>query len=112
MLLRWFVVKDSKFGLYDGYYRSKWLVTAALFVVVFLWRRDAKALWTATGSNVNSGMSVILKKVLNQGRPVSRKSSGPGMPSSHAQSIFFTVTFAATSCKILARPITSIINLT
>ncbi|KAL6994438.1 dolichyldiphosphatase [Sarracenia purpurea var. burkii] len=75
---------------------SKWLVTA-LFVVVFLWRRDAEALWTAMGSIVNAGLSVIMKKILNQERPVSRKSSGPGMPSSHAQSIFFAVTFAATS---------------
>lgn len=75
---------------------SKWLV-AALFGIIFLWRHDAEALWAASGSVLNSGLSTVLKRILNQERPVSTIRSDPGMPSSHAQSIFYTVTFCIVS---------------
>ncbi|PHT54684.1 Lipid phosphate phosphatase epsilon 2, chloroplastic [Capsicum baccatum] len=75
---------------------SKWLV-AALFGIIFLWRHDAEALWAASGSVLNSGLSIVLKRILNQERPVSTIRSDPGMPSSHAQSIFYTVTFCIVS---------------
>ncbi|CAL5373232.1 unnamed protein product [Camellia sinensis] len=68
---------------------SKWIVTA-LFGAIFLWRHDAEALWAAMGSVANVGLSTVLKQLLNQERPVSNLRSDPGMPSSHAQSIFFT----------------------
>lgn len=71
---------------------SKWLV-AGLFAVVLLWRHDAEALWAAMGSVLNSALSIILKRILNQERPVSHLRSDPGMPSSHAQSIFYSVMF-------------------
>ncbi|MCD9640232.1 hypothetical protein HAX54_025416 [Datura stramonium] len=71
---------------------SKWLV-AALFGIIFLWRHDAQALWAASGSVLNAWFSTVLKRILNQERPVSTIRSDPGMPSSHAQSIFYTVTF-------------------
>ncbi|KAM4128681.1 hypothetical protein ACJW30_02G185100 [Castanea mollissima] len=75
---------------------SKWLVSA-LFGGVILWRHDAEALWAAMGSVVNVMLSLKLKRILNQERPVSTLKSDPGMPSSHAQSIFFTVTFTILS---------------
>uniref|UniRef100_A0A5B7CA29 Phosphatidic acid phosphatase type 2/haloperoxidase domain-containing protein n=1 Tax=Davidia involucrata TaxID=16924 RepID=A0A5B7CA29_DAVIN len=75
---------------------SKWLV-AALFGAVLLWRHDAEALWAAMGSVLNTGLSTTLKQILNQERPLSTLRSDPGMPSSHAQSIFFTVMFAVLS---------------
>ncbi|XP_010317222.2 lipid phosphate phosphatase epsilon 2, chloroplastic isoform X1 [Solanum lycopersicum] len=75
---------------------SKWLV-AALFGIIFLWRHDAEALWAASGSVLNSALSTVLKRILNQERPVSTIRSDPGMPSSHAQSIFYTVTFCIVS---------------
>ncbi|XP_052198177.1 lipid phosphate phosphatase epsilon 2, chloroplastic [Diospyros lotus] len=75
---------------------SKWLVTA-LFSAIVLWRHDAEALWAAMGSVINVGLSTILKQILNQERPVSTLRSDPGMPSSHAQSIFFTVIFTVMS---------------
>ncbi|KAK7309307.1 hypothetical protein RJT34_05927 [Clitoria ternatea] len=74
---------------------SKWIVTA-LFGSIILWRHDAEALWFAAGSILNSLLSVWLKRVLNQERPSSLKSD-PGMPSSHGQSIFFTVFFVILS---------------
>lgn len=75
---------------------SKWLV-AALFGAVILWRHDAEAMWAVLGSIVNSILSVILKRTFNQERPDSTLRSDPGMPSSHGQSIFFTVVFAILS---------------
>ncbi|OMO56928.1 Phosphatidic acid phosphatase type 2/haloperoxidase [Corchorus capsularis] len=75
---------------------SKWLV-AALFGGVLLWRHDTEALWAAMGSVVNALLSIVLKRVLNQERPVAGLKSDPGMPSSHAQSIFFTVVFIIAS---------------
>ncbi|XP_077244315.1 phosphatidic acid phosphatase (PAP2) family protein [Tasmannia lanceolata] len=75
---------------------SKWLV-AALFGAVILWKHDSEALWTAMGSVINACLSNILKQILNQERPVSTLRSDPGMPSSHAQSIFFAVVFSVLS---------------
>ncbi|XP_027361502.1 lipid phosphate phosphatase epsilon 1, chloroplastic-like [Abrus precatorius] len=74
---------------------SKWIVTA-LFGGVIFWRHDAEALWFAAGSILNALLSVWLKHILNQERPSDLKSD-PGMPSSHAQSIFFTVFFVILS---------------
>lgn len=41
------------------------------------------------GSVINSALAMVLKRILNQERPVPTLKSDPGMPSSHAQSIFF-----------------------
>ncbi|KAI4314824.1 hypothetical protein L6164_027692 [Bauhinia variegata] len=74
---------------------SKWIV-AGLFGAVILCRHDAEGLWFAAGSVLNAMLSLALKQILNQERPSALKSD-PGMPSSHAQSIFFTVMFAVLS---------------
>ncbi|KAH0855484.1 hypothetical protein HID58_007965, partial [Brassica napus] len=42
----------------------------------------------------NSALSVALKRILNQQRPVATLRSDPGMPSSHAQSISFISLFS------------------
>jgi len=63
-----------------------------LFGVFIIWRHDAEALWFAAGSILNAMFSISLKHILHQKRPSTLKSD-PGMPSSHAQSIFFTVIF-------------------
>ncbi|XP_061346473.1 lipid phosphate phosphatase epsilon 1, chloroplastic isoform X2 [Gastrolobium bilobum] len=74
---------------------SKWIV-ASLYGGFILWRHDAEALWFAGGSVLNALLSVLLKHILNQERPSTLKSD-PGMPSTHAQSIFFTVFFVILS---------------
>lgn len=89
----------SKFLSHELEYKlnrlTKWIVTA-LFGGFILWRHDAEALWFAAGSILNAVLSVWLKRILNQERPSALKSD-PGMPSSHAQSIFFTVFFVILS---------------
>lgn len=72
---------------------------AGLFALFILWKHDAEAMWAATGSVVNSWISITLKKILNHERPNAALRSDPGMPSSHAQSIFYTACFAVFSCK-------------
>ncbi|KFK28319.1 hypothetical protein AALP_AA8G500700 [Arabis alpina] len=75
---------------------SKWVV-AALFGSVLLLRHDGAALWAVIGSVSNSALSVALKRILNQERPVATLRSDPGMPSSHAQSISFISVFTVLS---------------
>ncbi|KAG0476637.1 hypothetical protein HPP92_013011 [Vanilla planifolia] len=74
---------------------SKWFV-AALFGIVLIWKHDEEAMWAAMGSVVNAWLSKTLKKFLNQDRPSALRSD-PGMPSSHAQSIFYVSVFVTLS---------------
>ncbi|CAL0311485.1 unnamed protein product [Lupinus luteus] len=70
---------------------SRWIVTVLMGCFI-LWRHDAEALWFGAGAILNVLLSVWLKRILNQERPTTLKSD-PGMPSSHAQSIFFAAFF-------------------
>ncbi|KAI3813546.1 hypothetical protein L1987_18272 [Smallanthus sonchifolius] len=71
---------------------SKWAVAVTLGGFIAL-RRDELALWAAMGSVSNFVLSITLKRILKQERPVSKVRSSPGMPSSHAQTTFFTLVF-------------------
>ncbi|XP_078428532.1 lipid phosphate phosphatase epsilon 2, chloroplastic-like [Wolffia australiana] len=75
---------------------SKWIV-AGLFGVVILWKHDAEAIWTAMGSVINAMLSNQLKQVFNHQRPDPSLRSDPGMPSSHAQSIFYAASYVVIS---------------
>ncbi|XP_070024135.1 lipid phosphate phosphatase epsilon 1, chloroplastic-like isoform X1 [Nicotiana sylvestris] len=54
---------------------------------------DMEAVWATSGGIINICLSIVLKRILNQERPVSTLRSDPGMPSSHAHYIFYTLTF-------------------
>ncbi|KAL8193786.1 hypothetical protein R6Q57_026478 [Mikania cordata] len=71
---------------------SIWCV-AVTYCGVILLRQDDLAPWAIVGSVLNIILSFTLKQILNQERPVSEVCSGPGMPSTHAQSISFAVIF-------------------
>ncbi|WZY79840.1 lipid phosphate phosphatase epsilon 2, chloroplastic isoform X1 [Brassica rapa] len=83
---------------------SKWVV-AAVFGSVLLLRHDGAALWAVIGSVSNSALSVALKRILNQQRPVATLRSDPGMPSSHAQSISFISLFSGNTLSLSPFPI-------
>ncbi|WCJ24966.1 Phosphatidic acid phosphatase (PAP2) family protein [Euphorbia peplus] len=70
---------------------SKWVVTG-IFMGCLVWKYDGESLWMAMGSVVNYIVCITLKRVLKQERPVCCSKSDPGMPSSHAQSIFYILT--------------------
>ncbi|XP_056851036.1 lipid phosphate phosphatase epsilon 2, chloroplastic-like isoform X2 [Raphanus sativus] len=72
---------------------SKWVVVGALFGSILFLRHDGASLWAVIGSLSNCLLSVTLKRILNQERPVATLRSDPGMPSSHAQSISFISLF-------------------
>lgn len=78
--------------------QGKWLV-AILTSAIILWRHDAEALWAAIGAVLNARLSVALKEIIKQERPIPTLKSDPGMPSSHAQTFFYMVTFLCVSCK-------------
>ncbi|KAL2520559.1 lipid phosphate phosphatase epsilon 1 [Forsythia ovata] len=77
---------------------SKWFVSV-LFMGLILWRHDVETMWAAMGVALNTMLSVVLKIILNQERPISTLRSDPGMPSSHAQSIFYAVAFINVSIR-------------
>ncbi|XP_074381458.1 lipid phosphate phosphatase epsilon 1, chloroplastic-like [Apium graveolens] len=72
---------------------SKWLVIGFFYTVILL-RHDPKAMWLALGANLNGIISIVLKKMIKQDRPIPTLKSDFGMPSTHAQSIFFNVFMA------------------
>ena len=71
-----------------------------MFGSVLLLRHDGAALWAVIGSVSNSALSVALKRILNQQRPVATLRSDPGMPSSHAQSISFISLFSGNTLSL------------
>ncbi|KAL5704697.1 dolichyldiphosphatase [Ranunculus cassubicifolius] len=75
---------------------SKWLI-AILLGAFIIWKHDAESSWTAMGIVVNFYLSVALKYLLNQQRPVPTFRSDPGMPSSHAQVVFYIVAYVIVS---------------
>lgn len=75
---------------------SKWIV-AALFGIAILWKHDAEAMWMGMGSVINALLSNQLKQILNHQRPDPSLRSDPGMPSSHAQSIFYAASYVVIS---------------
>ncbi|KAF2302328.1 hypothetical protein GH714_034115 [Hevea brasiliensis] len=94
---------------------SKWVVSS-MFAVVLIWRHDAASLWLAMGSVVNFILCVRLKRIFNQQRPLSTLKSDPGMPSSHAQSIFYismvsvlSITHECEYDRSIANKVTSIL---
>ncbi|KAM3225687.1 hypothetical protein ACQJBY_058421 [Aegilops geniculata] len=87
---RWTPVEAALNGM------SKWLV-AGSFAFVALWKRDSEIMWALMGAHANSVLSSVLKKLLNHERPAPALRSDPGMPSSHAQSIFYAATLLVLS---------------
>ncbi|XP_026396578.1 lipid phosphate phosphatase epsilon 2, chloroplastic-like [Papaver somniferum] len=77
-------------------FQRKWLVVT-VFGIIVIWRHDALAMWAAMGEVANAWLAITLKRILNQERPVAILGTGPGMPSSHAQSIFFASVYAILS---------------
>ncbi|XP_076897826.1 lipid phosphate phosphatase epsilon 2, chloroplastic-like [Bidens hawaiensis] len=71
---------------------SIWCIAVTYYGVILLRQHDL-ALSAFVGSILNTLLSFALKQILNQERPVSEVCSGPGMPSTHAQSISFAAIF-------------------
>lgn len=83
-------------------------VVSGLFFAVLAWRRDALVVSFFIGSIVNAILSKILKKIINQTRPLELDDDNhpgdKGMPSSHAMSLGFIATFVALEYPIVQIP--------
>jgi len=65
----------------------------AAFFLIF--KHEPAILWALLGSIVSSFINKVLKKVINQQRPISARKEDPGMPSSHANSLSFLGTYSS-----------------
>ncbi len=75
-------------------------LVAGSAAVVLLWRRDALAISVLTGAIANAIFSKVLKRILNQRRPDGAPVSDPGMPSSHAMSLFFFASYLSAASLV------------
>jgi dolichyldiphosphatase len=74
----------------------------AAFTLIY--RHDALAIMTLAGAIANALLGKVLKRIIKEERPPGAPVSDPGMPSSHANSIFFFFSFlAGVPCTALAR---------
>ncbi|CAM9410990.1 unnamed protein product [Ectocarpus sp. 12 AP-2014] len=71
---------------------TQWVVAGAVGVALVT-RADVDTLVYVLGSLINAVFSKILKKTINQVRPAGAQLSDPGMPSSHAMSLFYLGTY-------------------
>ncbi|KAL6911337.1 hypothetical protein ACP4OV_000142 [Aristida adscensionis] len=76
---------------------ARWAPVEATLNRMSIWKHDAEIMWALLGAVANSLLSQILKKVLNHERPAPALRSDPGMPSSHAQSLFYAATILVLS---------------
>lgn len=78
---------------------------SALTFLLLLYRRDATTSLFLFGAISNALLSKILKRLINSSRPTGAPLEDPGMPSSHAQSLFFFAAFLASGAQIWSMPI-------
>lgn len=71
---------------------TQWVVAGSVGAALVT-RADADTLVWVVGSLFNAAFSKILKKSINQVRPDGSQLKDPGMPSSHAMSLFFLGTY-------------------
>ena len=75
------------------------IMVASAVALTLLVRRDpATYLWVA-GGILNAAISKVLKRLINESRPVGARTADPGMPSSHAMSLFFLSVFVAAAAQ-------------
>lgn len=74
-------------------------VVASAVAITLITRRDvATYLWVA-GSILNAALSKILKRIINEARPEGARTADPGMPSSHAMSLFFLSVYVSVAAQ-------------
>ena len=77
---------------------TRWVVSLSTLLVLCV-RRDADTALFVLGAVLNAVLSKVLKRCFNAARPAGAKLSDPGMPSSHAQSLFFFGGFLARAAR-------------
>ena len=73
---------------------TRWIVTS-IAAGTLLWRRDLSTALCLAGAVLNALLSKVLKRLLKSPRPSGAPLADPGMPSSHAQSLFYLATYVS-----------------
>ena len=81
-----------------GFLSTKWLVSSCVGVALLLTEGEPGLVLLVIGALANALGGKLVKRWLAQPRPGGSRLSDPGMPSSHALSLFFISAFAATDC--------------
>ena len=71
---------------------TRWIVTS-IAGGTLLYRRDVSTALCLAGAVLNALLSKVLKRLLKSPRPSGAPLADPGMPSSHAQSLFYLGTY-------------------
>ena len=71
---------------------TKWVVSGTAFATL-CWRRDLPTASCIFGAVLNALLGKVLKRIFNSSRPTGAALTDPGMPSSHAQSLFFFASY-------------------
>ena len=85
---------------------TRWVVSVCA-ALTLAYRRDAASALCIVGAVLNALLSKVLKRVLNMSRPTGARLADPGMPSSHAQSLFFFASYLSTAMGQSAQPVRS-----
>ena len=82
---------------------TKWIVsgTAALTIIT---RQDMASVGCVFGAVLNALLAKVLKRIWNESRPAGARLKDPGMPSSHAQSLFFFASYLAVAATTAPGP--------
>jgi dolichyldiphosphatase len=73
---------------------TRWWVTLAFIVPLISSATSINFIVFFLAAIANAVLGKTLKHIIGQARPVSSSRQGPGMPSSHAMSLFFIATYA------------------
>lgn len=71
---------------------TKWIVSGVAALILMI-KRDAATILCLIGAITNAIFGKILKRIINEARPRGARLVDPGMPSSHAQSLFYFATY-------------------
>jgi len=85
--------------LIAGLFSTRWAVAGAA-ATTLLWRRDTATVLCLSGAVLNGLLSKVLKRVINEARPAGARLRDPGMPSSHAQSLFFFAAYISVALAL------------
>ena len=77
---------------------ARGLVASCVAAALLVRRDPATFLWVA-GGILNAALSKVLKRLINESRPEGARTADPGMPSSHAMSLFFLSVFVAAAAQ-------------
>jgi dolichyldiphosphatase len=103
--------KNSDFrNIQKGFGKSAKYVASSIAAATIILNDSFPPAYYVVGGIVNSIISKVLKSIIKQPRPVEANKEGYGMPSSHAQALFyFSTVLSLKSSEYFAFPVSFVI---